>query len=79
MDLKTSTVTEEFLAQCEHKWYAAGKELQVGDTIVFGFVNNYATFSGVPRSKYQKDDISLTMNMFVIKDYFIWQAYKLIK
>lgn len=79
MNLKTSIVTEEFLAQCENKWYAAGKELQVGDIVVFGLVNNYATFSALPHGKYQKDDISFTMDMFVVKDGILWQTYKLIK
>jgi hypothetical protein len=70
-------VTEEMLVNIENKYYRGGSELEVGDTILWGFNINYANIYGKQPQEIKKDDpVSLTLNSFVCKDGLIYQLYK---
>jgi hypothetical protein len=77
MGLKSFIVTEEYLEKQELKYYGGGTLIKVGDKILFGFTNNYASTIGKqPDAISENDPVSLTMNSFVIKDGFVYQLYK---
>jgi hypothetical protein len=62
------TVTEESLLKMKNKWYGGGKELKVGDKIIFGFTNNYANVNGTPPSTVLENNVSMTLNVFVLDE-----------
>ena len=43
-------VTKKLLRNTKQKFYGGGKELQVGDKIIFGFTTMYANLYGTPPS-----------------------------
>ena len=69
-------VTKKKLSTMICKWYGAGKELQVNDKVCSGFTINYANLYGTPSSKYDPNEISLSLKMFVEKDGILYELYK---
>lgn len=69
-------VTKNKLSAMTCKCYGAGKELQVNDRVCSGFTANYANLYGTPPSKYDPDQITLSLKMFVEKDGMLYELYK---
>ena len=69
-------VSKKKLSSMTCKWYGAGKELQINDKVCSGFTINYANLNGKPLSKYDPNEISVSLKMFVEKDGMLYELYK---
>ena len=68
-------VTKKKLEKMTCIFYGAGKQLQINDNVCSGFTINYANLYGTPSSKYNPDEISLSLKMFVEKDGMLYELY----
>ena len=60
------TVTEELLPKTTLRYYAGGKELKVGDRVIFGITDT---------SSLKENGFSMTLDMFVLDGKLIYQLY----
>ena len=75
-------ITDENILNFKDKYYSSGKEIKVGDKIIFGFTINYANVYGkqpTELTKYDLETLSLTLNSFVLpkEENLIYQLYKI--
>jgi hypothetical protein len=70
-------VTEEYLSKTKQKSYASGKELKVGDKIIFGYTMRYANLNATPPQAFSKNDIHMALLTFVCVDNILYQLYEL--
>ncbi len=74
-------VTKDTLKNTKQRFYTGGKELKVGDQIIFGFNIMYANLNRTPPSKLRKFDLPppLSLTAFVLpkNEIMLYQLYEL--
>ena len=71
-------VTEELLSQTSTKYYGAGRQLEVGDEITYGFTNNPISLNvKLPDEAALDGEIHCahTLRLFVNKDGVLYELY----
>jgi hypothetical protein len=71
------TVTEELLSQTSTKYYGAGRQLEVGDEITYGFTNNPIGLNVKLPDEAALDGMipSFSLKLFVNKDGVLYELY----
>jgi hypothetical protein len=77
MERAFKKVTKKKLKEMACIFYGAGKELQVNDKVYIGYTVNYANLNGTSSSIFNRNDISLSLKMFVEKDGMLYELYKI--
>lgn len=65
MKFPKKTVTRKIFKTAALRFYGGGREINIGDKIVFGFTNTYASW-GIPPVSFRDDNICLALISFVI-------------
>jgi hypothetical protein len=59
-------------------YYGGGRQIQVGDKVIFGYINMYSNLRGIPTTTFNNhDEIGLSFQMFVFNGDEIYQTYRL--
>jgi len=71
-------ITKSNINSFNLRYYGGGKEIKIGDKIIFGFVISYANINGIIPTKVDLIPPPLTMIEFVLpkNEMMIYQLYK---
>lgn len=48
-----------------NRFYGSDREIQIGDEIIFGFINMYSNIYGYPQNQYPTNSPNLSLQSFV--------------